>query len=173
MNQATQNYIRSIRLTNILDLQRIARGVNMDITQLDAGAFESDISQLKVRNVLASLITSNRRLRLQGDVRFLTVSLVSANSASASWHGVPVGPGDVLAVNAGETFDLIVPPGVEAYCVSVIGNAEVTLRNLGGPVFARKLSATDHPIPCEPDAIRETRAWLEERSERILVYLGF
>jgi hypothetical protein len=54
MNQATQNYIRSIRLTNILDLQRIARGVNMDITQLDAGSFESDVSQLKVRNVLAS-----------------------------------------------------------------------------------------------------------------------
>ena len=163
MDDANQNYIRSARLTDILELKRIARGVDMDLTQLDAGAFISDVIQLKTRNVLASLITSNRRLRLEGDVRFLTVSLVSADSASTNWHGVPVGPGDVLALNAGETFDLIVPPGVEAYCVSVIGNAEVTLRNLGGPVFARKLSDTDRPIPCDPDAIRETRGWLEER----------
>jgi hypothetical protein len=61
MYEAHQNYIRKARLTDILDLKRIARGVNMDIAQLDAGSFESDVVQLKVRNVLASLITSNRR----------------------------------------------------------------------------------------------------------------
>jgi len=163
MNQANQNYIRSTRLTNILDLQRIARGVNMDITQLDAGSFNSDVSQLKVRNVLASLITSNRRLRLQGNVNFLTVSFISQESGSHQWRGITARSGDVLAANAGDTFDLIVPPGVEAYCVSVVGNAEVTLRNLGGPVLAGKLTDTAQPIACDLSAIREIGDWLAEQ----------
>ena len=163
MDEASQNYIRSTRLTDILELRRIARGVNMDIAQLDAGSFVSDVVQLKVRNVLASLITSNRRLRLQGNVSFLTVSFVSQESGSPRWHGISARPSDVLAANAGETFDLVVPPGVAAYCVSVIGNAEVTLKNLGGPVLAGKLSDTAHPIPCDPDAVREIGGWLPER----------
>ena len=145
MNQANQNYIRSTRLTDILDLQRIARGVNMDITQLDAGSFESDVAQLKVRNVLASLITSNRRLRLQGNVNFLTVSFMSRSQARPSGTAsrqIERRPGG----QRGETFDLVVPPGVEAYCVSVVGDAEVTLRNLGGPVLAGN-SAT-RPADC-------------------------
>jgi len=163
MDETSQNYIRSTRLTDILDLKRIARGINMDITQLDAGSFQSDVAQLKVRNVLASLITSNRRLRLQGNVNFLTVSFISQESGSPKWRGISASPGDVLAANAGEIFDLIVPPGVEAYCVSVVGNAEVTLRNLGGPVLAGKLSGTAHPIPCDLNAIREIGDWLAER----------
>jgi AraC family ethanolamine operon transcriptional activator len=163
MNQAAQNYIRSTRLTDIVDLQRIARGVNMDITQLDAGSFESDVAQLKVRNVLASLITSNRRLRLQGNVNFLTVSFISQESGSPKWHGISAKPDDVLAANSGEIFDLVFPPGAAAYCVSVTGNAEVTLRNLGGPVLAGKLSGTAHPISCDPNAIRQIGGWLAER----------
>lgn len=163
MNQATQNYIRSIRLTNILDLQRIARGVNMDITQLDAGSFESDVSQLKVRNVLASLITSNQRLRLQGAVNFLTVSFMSHASGSPTWHGISSSSSDVLAANAAENFDLVVPPGVAAFCISVIGDAEVTLRNLGGPILADKLRNTVRPISCDPDALREIEAWLAKQ----------
>ena len=162
MYDPRQNYIRRARLTDILDLKRVARGVNMDITQLDEGSFESDAIQLKVRNVLASLITSNRRLRLQGNMRFLTVSFASVAPGVRSWHGISVGPSDVLAANAGETFDTVVPPGVEAYCVTAIGDAEATLRNLGGPVLARKLSSTAQPIPCDPDAIREIGGWLPE-----------
>ena len=163
MNQATRNYIRSTRLTDILDLQRIARGVNMDITQLDAGSFESDVSQLKVRNVLASLITSNQRLRLRGAVSFLTVSFMSHESESPTWHGISSSPSDVLAANASETFDLVVPPGVAAYCISVVRDAEVTLRNLGGPVLADKLRNTARPISCDPDALRAIEAWLAEQ----------
>jgi AraC family ethanolamine operon transcriptional activator len=163
MDEPGNNYIRSTRASDILDLKRIARGINMDIVQLDEGSFESDVIQLKVRNVLASRITSNQRLRLQGTVRFLAISFISEGTGLPSWRGVPVCPTDVLAVNADDTFDLIVPPGVEAYCVSVLSNVEATLRCLGGPVFARKLSDTAHPIPCDPDAIRETRAWLEEQ----------
>ena len=163
MNHANQNYIRSTRLTDILDLQRIARGVNMDITQLDAGSFESDVSQLKVRNVLASLITSNQRLRLQGAVNFLTVSFMSNASELPTWHGVSSSSSDVLAANATETFDLVVPPGVAAYCISVVGDAEVTLRNLGGPILADKLRNTVQPISCDPDALREIEAWLADQ----------
>ena len=163
MNQAAQNYIRSTRLNNILDLQRIARGVNMDITQLDEGSFKSTVAQLKVRNVLASLITSNQRLRLQGAVNFLTVSFMSHGSESPKWHGIPSGSSDVLAANAAETFDLVVPPGVAAYCISVVGDAEVTLRNLGGPILADKLRNTVQPISCDPDALREIEAWLAEQ----------
>jgi AraC family ethanolamine operon transcriptional activator len=163
MREESQNYIRSTRLTDILEFRRIVRAVNMDITQLDAGAFHSDLAQLKVRDVLASLTTSNRRLRLQGDVRFLTISFAIHASGSAKWRGISVGPSDVLAVNSGEAFDLVVPPGVEAYCISVVGDAEVTLRNLGGPVLARKLSDTAHPIACDPDAVREMESWLVER----------
>ena len=163
MNEAAQNYIRSTRLSDILDLQRIARGVNMDITQLDAGSFESDVSQLKVRNVLASLITSNQRLRLQGAVNFLTVSFMSHTSQSPTWHGISSSSNDVLAANTAETFDLVAPPGVVAYCISVVGDAEVTLRNLGGPVLAEKLRTTVQPIACEPDALRGIEAWLAEQ----------
>ena len=163
MNQATRNYIRSTRLTDILDLQRIARGVNMDITQLDAGSFESDVMQLKVGNVLASLITSNRRLRLQGNVNFLTVSFLTGHSGSPKWRGNPVASSDVVAANANETFDLVVPPGLEAYCISVVGIAEATLRNLGGPVLARKLARTAGPITCVPSAVQEICRWLAEQ----------
>jgi len=163
MNPANENYIRTTRLTDILDLKRIARGVNMDITQLDAGTFESDVSQLKVRNVLASLITSNRRLRLRGNVSFLTASFMSFGSESPGWHGIASGPSDVLAANAGETFDLVVPPGVAAYCVSVVGDAEVTLRNLGGPTVAGKLSATAEPVPCDADAVDQINTWLADQ----------
>ena len=163
MNQAAQNYIRSTRLTDIGDLQRIARGVNMDITPLAAGSVESDASQLQVRNVLASLITSNRRLRLKGAVRFLTVSFMSHASEPPTWHGMSSGSSDVLAANASETFDLVVPPGIAAYCISVVGDAEVTLRNLGGPVLADKLRDTVQPIACDSNALREIEAWLAEQ----------
>ena len=163
MNEAAQNYIRSTRLSDILDLQRIARGVNMEITQLDAGSFESDVAQLKVRNVLASRITSNQRLRLHGAVDFLTVSFLSHGSESLTWHGISASANEVLAANTGETFDLVVPPGVVAYCISVVANAEVTLRNLGGPVLAEKLRNTIQPIACEPDALRGIEAWLAEQ----------
>lgn len=163
MNQAAQNYIRSTRLTDIGDLQRIARGINMDITQLDAGSFESDVSQLKVRNVLASLITSNQRLRLQGAVNFLTVSFMSHASESPTWHGIPSSSSDVLAASVAETFDLVVPPGVAAYCISVVGEAEVTFRNLGGPVLADKFRNTVQPISCDPNALRDIEAWLAEQ----------
>lgn len=163
MDKVSPHYIRRTRLRDILDLKRIARGVNMDITQLDAGPFESDVAQLKVRNVLASLISSNRRLRLQGNVRFLTISFQSAESGSPTWHGIPVQASEVLAVNAGEHFDLVVPPGVEALCVSAVGDAEVTLRNLGGPVLAGKLADTAHPIPCDPNTIRKLQGWLRDR----------
>lgn len=166
MNQATQDYIRSTRLTDILDLQRIARGVNMDITQLDPGAFESDVTQLKVRNVLASLITSNRRLRLQGNVDFLTVSFLSGQSGSPKWRGIPIASSDVVAANANEAFDLVVPPGLEAYCVSVVGIAEATVRNLGGPVLARKLARTAGPITCAPNAVQEICHWLAEQFDK-------
>ncbi len=165
MGNASQNYIRSASLSDILDLRRIARGVNMEITQLDAGSFESDVVQLKVRDVLASRITSNRRLRLQGNVSFLTLSFLSGGSGSPTWHGNAVKPSDVLAANAGEAFDLVVPPGVEAYCVSVISDAEVTLRQLGGPVLAKKLSGTACPIPCDPDTIQEAGSWFREQYE--------
>lgn len=163
MNEASQNYIRSTRLTDILDLQRIARGVNMDIAQLDAGAFESDVTQLRVRNVLVSLITSNRRLRLQGNVDFLTASFISGESESPQWHGISANSGSVLIADAGESFDLVVPPGLEAYCVSVVGNADVTLRNLGGPVVARKLTNTAKPIPCDADAVQRIGGWFAEQ----------
>ena len=163
MKQAAQNYVRSTRLTDILDLQRIARGVNMDIMQLDRGAFESDVSQLKVRNVLASLITSNRRLRLQGNVNFLTVSFLTGQSGSPKWRGTLVASRDVVAANSNETFDLVVPPGLEAYCVSVVGTAEATLRNLGGPVLAGKLARTAGPITCAPNAVQEICRWFAEQ----------
>jgi AraC family ethanolamine operon transcriptional activator len=169
MNRAAQNYIRSTRLNDVLDLQHIARGVNMEITQLDPGAFESDVSQLKVRNVLASLISPNKRLRLQGKVNYLTVSFLSHESESPKWHGISAGPGDILAANAGETFDLVVPPGVAAHCISVIGNSEVALRKLGGPVLADKLSGTARPIPCDPDALRKIRTWFAERFDSFAV----
>ena len=163
MNEPSQNYIRSTRLTDIHEFRRIARAVDMDITQLDAGAFDGELAQLKVRNVLASLTTSNRRLRLQGNVHFLTLSFAIQASGSAKWCGISVGPSDVLAVNPDETFDVIIPPGASAYCISLVGNAEVTLRNLGGPALARKLSNTTHPIACDPDAVREMENWLVER----------
>jgi AraC family ethanolamine operon transcriptional activator len=163
MNEVNRNYVRRVRLTDIGDLNRIARGVNMDITQLDAGSFESEVIQLKVRNVLASLITSNRRLRLQGNVDFLTVSLLTGQSGSPKWRGIPVESSDVVAANANETFDLVVPPGLEAYCVSVVGSAEATLRKLGGPVLARKLARTAGPITCAPNAVQEICRWLAEQ----------
>ena len=163
MNRATQNYIKSTHLRDILDLQRIARGVNMEITQLDAGSFESDVSQLKVRSVLASQITSNQRLRLQGAVNFLTVSFMSHSSESPTWHGISSSSNEMLAANAAETFDLVVPPGVVAYCISVVGDAEVSLRNLGGPILAEKLRNSVQPIACEPDALRGIEAWLAEQ----------
>jgi AraC family ethanolamine operon transcriptional activator len=159
MNEAAQSYIRSAHLTDILDLQNIARGVNMDITQLDPGTFESSVTQLKVRNVLASLITSNRHLRLQGNVDFLTVSFLTGESGSPKWQGTPVESNDVVAANPNETFDLVVPPGLEAYCVSVVGTAETTLRNLGGPVLGRKLARTAGPITCSPSAVQEICRW--------------
>ena len=165
MVNVSQHYIRNTRLSDILDLRRIARGVNMEITQLDAGSFESDVVQLKVHNVLASRITTNRRLRIQGNVRFLTLSFLSGGSGSPTWHGITVKPSDVLAADAGEDFDLVVPPGIEAYCVSVAGDAEVTLRHLGGPVLARKLSGSACPIPCDPDAIQELGGWFTGRYE--------
>lgn len=167
MNQGTRNYIRRAHLTDIPDLRRIARGVNMDITQLDAGSFVSDVIQLKVRNVLASLITSNRRLRVKGNVDFLTFSFVSQQSDSLRWRGKSARPNHVLTTKVGETFDLVVPPGVAAYCVSVIGNAEATLRYLGGPVLARKLSRTADPIPCNSIDFREMGGWLAEQIDGV------
>jgi len=163
MNEANRHYVRRARLTDIGDLNRIARGVNMDITQLDPGAFESDVIQLKVRNVLASLVTSNRRLRLQGNLDFLTVSFLTGQSVSPKWRGIPVASSDVVAANANEEFDLVVPPGLEAYCVSVVGTAEATLRNLGGPVLARKLARTAGPITCTPNAVQEICRWFAEQ----------
>ena len=163
MDGMNQHYVRSTSLSDILDLRRIARGVNMEITQLDTGSFESDVVQLKVHNVLASRITTNRRLRLQGNLRFLTLSFLSGGPGSPTWHGITVKSSDILAADAGEAFDLVVPPGIEAYCVSVIGDAEVTLRHLGGPVMARKLRGSDSPIACDPDAIQELGDWFTER----------
>lgn len=164
---ANQSYIRSTRLSDILDLSRIARGVNMEITQLDAGSFESEVVQLKVHNVLASRISSNRRLRLQGNVSFLTISFVSGGSGASKWHGIDVKSNDLLMANAGEEFDLVVTPGIEAYCVSTVGDAEMTLRNLGGPVLAEKLSATSCPIPCDPETIQAMEDWFMKK------YQGF
>lgn len=172
MNGSAQHYIRKISLSDVLDLREIARGVNMEVTQLDAGSFESDVVQLKVHNVLASRITSNQRLRLQGDLKFLTFSCLSGGESSPKWHGVTVEPNEILAADAGESFDLIVPPGVEAYCVSVIGDAEVTLRHLGGPVLARKLTGADLPIPCDPDAIQELKDWFMEQYREVKPYAG-
>ena len=163
MIQANRNYIRSAHLTDILDLKRIARGVNMDIAQLDAGPFDSEVTQLKVRNVLASLITSNRRLRMQGNVNFLTASFMSRETEPPKWHGISANPSSVLVADSGENFDLVVPPGIAAYCVSVVGDADVTFRNLGGPVVARKLTATATPIPCEAGAIQRVSGWLADQ----------
>ena len=167
MVKANQNYIRSTRLSDILELRRIARGVNMEITQLDAGSFDSEVVQLKVHNVLASRISSNRRLRLQGNVSFLTISFITGGSDSSKWHGINVKSNDLLMANACEAFDLVVTPGVEAYCVSVVGDAEMTLRNLGGPVLAKKLSATACPIPCDPNTIQAMGDWFTKK------YKGF
>lgn len=164
MEKISKNYIRSTRLTELLDFKRVARGVDMDVTQLDEGPFEAEIVQLKVRNVLASMITPNRRLRLRGDVRFLTFSFLSAGSGPPSWRGIPVKPGDVLAAKPGENFDFLVPPGVDAICISATtGDTEVALRYLGGPILAKKLVNTDRPIACDPTAIRSFRSWLIER----------
>jgi AraC-like DNA-binding protein len=167
MDETSQNYVRGTHLTDIPDLRRIARGVNMDITQLDAGSFASDVVQLKVRNILASLITSNRRLRIKGNVDFLTFSFVSQELDALKWRGVSARQNHVLAASVGETFDLVVPPGVAAYCVSVIGNAEATLRYLGGPALSRKLSRTAHPIPCDSNDFREMGGWLAEQVDGV------
>jgi AraC family ethanolamine operon transcriptional activator len=163
MHDAGQNYVRRTRLDDVLELKRIARGVNMDITQLDAGPFESQVVQLKIGDLLASRITSTRRLRLQGDVSFLTIALLASNSGSPRWRGIPVSPKDVLAAQAGEAFDLVVPPDVESVCISAIGDAEVLLRSVGGPVLAKKLSDTSMPIPCGSDAIGKIRGLFLDR----------
>jgi AraC family ethanolamine operon transcriptional activator len=166
MDNTSQHYIRSTRLSNVLDLARIARGINMEITQLDPGAFESDVIQLKVHNVLASRISTSRRLRLQGNLKFLSLSFLSGGSGLPTWHGHAVTPSDLLAADAGEEFDLVVPAGIQAYCVSVIGDAEVTLRHLGGPVLAGKLSGSGYPIPCDPDMIQQLGDWFTKRYEK-------
>ncbi len=163
MEKISNNYIRSTRLTELLDLKRVARGMDMDITQLDEGPFEAEIVQLKVRNVLASLITPNRRLRLRGDIRFLSFSFISAGSGLPSWRGIPVKPGDVLAAKPGERLDLAVPPGADVICISASGDTDTTLRYLGGPILAKKLANTDRPIACDALAIRSFRSWLIER----------
>lgn len=163
MDEASQSYFRSSRLTDIVDLGRIARGVNMDITQLDAGSSHTNVAQLKVRNVLASLITSTRHLRLQGRVDYLTVSFLTGRSGSPKWRGASVAINDVVAANADDVFDLVTPPELEAYCVSLVGSAEVTLRNLGGPVLARKLARTVGPITCDPIAVQEMCRWFADQ----------
>jgi AraC family ethanolamine operon transcriptional activator len=163
MDEVSQSYFRSSRLTDIVDLGRIARGVNMDITQLDAGSFQTNVAQLKVRNILASLITSTRHLRLQGNVNYLTVSFLTGQSGSPKWRGISVAINDVVAANANEVFDLVTPPELEAYCVSLVGNAEATLRNLGGPVLARKLARWAGPIACDPTAVQEMCRWFAEQ----------
>jgi AraC family ethanolamine operon transcriptional activator len=163
MQDPGQNYVSRTRLDDILELKRIARGVNMDITQLDAGPFESQVVQLKVGDLLVSRITSTRRLRLQGDVSFLTISLLTSDSGSPKWRGTPVNPNDIVAVQAGEAFDLVVPPDVESVCISAIGHAEVMLRNVGGPVLVKTLSDTSMPIPCDPDAMRKIRGLFLDR----------
>jgi AraC-like DNA-binding protein len=167
MDGMNQNYLRNTSLSDVLDLRRIARGVNMEVTQLDAGTFESDVVQLKVHNVLASRITTNRRLRLQGNLRFLTFSFLGRGPESPTWHGISAEPSDILAADAGEYFDLVVPPGTKAYCVSVIGDAEVMLRHLGGPILAKKLRGSALPIPCDLHAIQQLGEWFTER------YQGF
>jgi AraC family ethanolamine operon transcriptional activator len=167
MDEASQSYFRSTRLTEIDDLRRMTRGIKMDITQLDVGSFQSYVAQLKVGNVLASLITSNRRLRLQGDVDFMTVSFLAGQSGSPKWRGVSVGWSDVVAANANEAFDLVVPPGLKAYCVSLVGVAEATVRNLGGPVLARKLARTSGPIACNPGEVQDMCRWFLEQFDAL------
>jgi AraC family ethanolamine operon transcriptional activator len=157
------NYIRRIELNDILELKKVARGVSMEITQLDAGTFESDVAQLKVRNVLASLITPNRRLRLHGKLNYLTFSFLGSVDGQSKWHGRGIHEYDVVAANPGADFDLVTAPGTEAICISTMGNADVILRNLGGPVFATKIAATSQPIPCHPATLQKFRAWLAAR----------
>jgi AraC family ethanolamine operon transcriptional activator len=135
----------------------------MDITQLDSGSFECEVVQLKAGNVLASLISSNRLLRALGSASNLTISLFAADKGSPKWHGNPVTGYDALAVKPGEEFDLIVPPHLELICISTIGNAEVVLRNLGGPVLARKLADTGNPLSCGPNSMRKLQGWLSDR----------
>jgi len=175
MNSSNQNYVRSIVLKDALDLEQIARGVNMDITQLDSGPFECKIVQLKAGNVLASLISSNRRLRVRGDVSFLTISLLASNAGSAKWRGNRVNAHDALAAKPGEAFDLVMPPNFELICISTVGNAEFVLRNLGGPVFAEKLANTGDPISCAPNSMRQMKSWLSDcfadfKDEMIIPY---
>lgn len=167
MNRTDEHYVRTTHLTEIVDLQHIARGINMDIDQLDAGSFESDVIQLKARNVLASLVTSNRRLRVRGTVSFLTFQVPLEAPRRLRWNGIALEPNDIVAVNAGESFDYVYPAGVKPYCISVIGDAEATLRNLGGPVLARKLSETARPMPCDPDAVRSMARWLADRFDSL------
>ena len=62
MHDPGQNYVRRTRLDDVLELKRIARGVNMDITQLDAGPFESQVVQLKVGDLLVTLAMADFRL---------------------------------------------------------------------------------------------------------------
>ena len=163
MNDPNANYIRRIELNDIFELKKVARGVSMEITQLDAGTFESNVAQLKVRNVIASLITPNRRLRLQGRMNYLTFSFLGSVEGKSKWHGRRIHEYDVVAANPGEDFDLVTSPGTEAICISTMGNADVILRNLGGPVFATKIAASSQPIPCHPAMLQKFRAWLAVR----------
>ncbi len=163
MNDPNANYIRRRKLNDILELKKVARGVSMEITQLDAGAFECEVAQLKVRNVMASLTKPNRRLRLRGKLDYLTFSFLGSVGGQSKWHGRGIHKYDVVAANSGEDFDLVTPPGAEAICISIIGNADVILRNLGGPVFAAKITTSSQPIPCHTATLEDFRAWLAER----------
>ena len=150
MNDPNANYIRRIELNDIFELKKVARGVSMEITQLDAGTFESEVAQLKVRNVMAILTMPNRRLRLHGKLDYLTFSFLGSVDGQSKWHGRGIHEYDVVAANPGADFDLVTAPGTEAICISTMGNADVILRNLGGPVFATKILTTRQPIPCHP-----------------------
>lgn len=153
------NFFR-LRLTDFDQIVAEARNVEMSVTQLDSGPFESDAIKFKCRDVLASATTANRRLRMQGSAQALIFLMVDCPLHRAMWNGQVIRRNQLVFANPGGNFDFVTPPGVEVVCISLIGDAYKSFVQEGGADLAEKLRDSKHPVSCNPVIFAQFRDWI-------------
>ncbi len=161
-------YLKHAHITDFEQINALSRTTETKIEQLDDGPFSSDIVKFKAGGVLVSQTTSNRRLRVSGKAQYFNVTYINCPRNHATWNGTAVGKNQLVAVNANENFDLVVPPGTTTTCVALVADAHARLLSLGNKSTQERLHNTEHPINCRPVALREFEDWLNGVLDRLI-----
>ena len=152
-----------LHFTNFEIFTHILNGYDLDLRQIDRGAFSGTLQQIECSPVFINRITSTRRFEVNGSPPpgLRTFGIPTSNCLPFIWRG-KYSTGNTIQIYKPDTeLEMITHPYFEAIDVSITEDAFNKLNWQWGFPELNKLVGAREMIACDPEIMRQLRNTLQ------------